>query len=192
MGQSWQVVAPEKEERFEWQGYGLKLGEFIFTGVAENMIVHLTVPQADRVERMLLPVPLYRPSPTFHHRTHSNLKTFPENTSQLVNLPTELLDEIISRLRIDSLFCLATCFQRLFYLCRNRIVSLMRSQYGRLAGTSLICVGDYLAAGDYPPGIDWQPKMDELQKRYQEDSDCSDGHGTVGTRSGKYLVSLVP
>jgi hypothetical protein len=158
------------------------------------MIVHLTVPQADRVERMLLPVPLYRPSPTFHihHRTHSNLRMFPENTSQLVNLPTELLDDIISRLRIDSLFCLATCFQRLFYLCRDRIVSLMRSQYGCLAGTSLIFVGDYLAAGDYPPGIDWQPKMDELQKRYQEDSNCSVGHGTVGTRSGKYLVSFVP
>jgi hypothetical protein len=52
--------------------------------------------------------------PTFHirHRAHSNLRAFPKNTPQLVNLPIELLEEIISRLHIESLFCLATFSQR--------------------------------------------------------------------------------
>jgi hypothetical protein len=79
-----------------------------------------------------------------------------------------MLEEIISHLCIGSLFCLATCSQFLFYLCRNRIVSLLKSQCGGLAGTSLICVGDYLAPDDYPPGIPWRSKMEKVQKTYQD------------------------
>jgi hypothetical protein len=78
------------------------------------------------------------------------------------------LEEIISSLPFKSLFSLATCSQRLFYICRNRIVSVLKSQCGRLAGTSLICVGDYLAPDDYPPGIDWQSAMEERQNMYQK------------------------
>jgi hypothetical protein len=97
------------------------------------------------------------------------------NSSPLLDLPNEVLEEILSHLDLDSLFNLSTCSQLLFYLCRNRIVSLLKSQCGRLAGTSLICVGDYLAPDDYPPGIDWRSEMEELQKRYQEESGgCSD------------------
>jgi hypothetical protein len=92
------------------------------------------------------------------------------NSSSLVNLPTELLDEIISHLCLASLFCLATCSQRLFYICRYRILSILKSQCTRLAGTSLICVGDSLAADDYPPGIDWRSKMEELQKMDQRNT----------------------
>jgi hypothetical protein len=110
---------------------------------------------------------------------------FPESSSSLVNLPTELLEEIISRLDIGSLFCLATCSQFLFYLCRNRIVSILKSQCGHLAGTSLVCVGGYLDADDYPPGMDWQSKMEELQKEFR------DGPGTRHLGSEKPEPALL-
>jgi hypothetical protein len=95
----------------------------------------------------------------------------------LVNLPTEILEQIVSHLQLEALFGLATCSQRLFYICRNGIIAHLKSQRGHLAGTSLICVGSNLAAGDYPPGIDWQSKMEELQKIQQRDTNRRRGRG---------------
>jgi hypothetical protein len=57
MGQYWKIIAPEKEEQFDskWD----KLGELMFNCTAEKMIIHLAVPQAERVHKKLSPVPLY-------------------------------------------------------------------------------------------------------------------------------------
>jgi hypothetical protein len=139
MVQYWEVIAPEKKACFLWC---YKLGEFLFDGTPESIVIQLAVPSAEHVEKKFSPVPV----------------TFPANSSPLLDLPNEVLNEILSQLDIGSLFCLSTCSQLLLCLCRKRIVSFFKSECGRLAGTSLICVGDYLAPGDYPPGIDWRGK----------------------------------
>jgi hypothetical protein len=117
MGQYWRVIAPEKQKRFDWCCYGLKLGKSFFKGAAESSREHDRTPRGPPSRAGLnesLACAFLLTLPTFHirHRAHSNLRAFPKNTSQLVNLPIELLEEIISRLRIESLFCLATCSQR--------------------------------------------------------------------------------
>jgi hypothetical protein len=56
MGQYWEVIAPEKKECFGW---GYKLGEFLFDGTAESIIIQLAVPVAEQFDKKLSPVPLY-------------------------------------------------------------------------------------------------------------------------------------
>ncbi|KAA8894301.1 hypothetical protein FN846DRAFT_974739 [Sphaerosporella brunnea] len=147
MGQYWRLICPEVQQVYGNWG---KLGEFLFSQTPEEVIEKLAIPQPDSwVKAKLSPVPL----------------SFPDSASPLLNLPTELLDEIIAHLPLLDLFVLALCSQRLYYACRRRIMSILASQCGQLAGTSLICVGDYLQAGDYPPGIDWIPKIEELEKQ---------------------------
>jgi hypothetical protein len=46
---------------------------------------------------------------------------------------------------------------------------------GRLAGISLVCVGDSLAAGDYPPGVNWKSKLEELEKWYRDYNNVYNG-----------------
>jgi hypothetical protein len=51
MGQWWKVIAPEKQEQFDWTRWGDKLSELLFNGAAENLIIHLAVPQTEGVEK---------------------------------------------------------------------------------------------------------------------------------------------
>jgi hypothetical protein len=138
---------------------------------------------------------VYSPQP-FHlyNRANRKIRTFPASSSSLLNLPTELQDEIISHLDIGTVFCLATCSQSLFYLCRTRILSLLKSQCGQLAGTSLICIGHYLELDDFPPGMTWQsamePKMAALRK--QLDDDGEDGRGSLYDVADHFSVLAQP
>ncbi|KAA8899216.1 hypothetical protein FN846DRAFT_990621 [Sphaerosporella brunnea] len=147
MGQYWHVICPEVQRTYESMG---KLGEYLFSRDPEEIVAQLVIAQPNSwVRANLSPVPL-----SFH-----------VSASPLLNLPTELLDEVIVYLPLPQLFVLALCSQRLYYTCRSRIMSVLRPRCGQLAGTSLICIGEYIDAGDYPPRIDWIPKIEELEKQ---------------------------
>ncbi|KAA8895874.1 hypothetical protein FN846DRAFT_967633 [Sphaerosporella brunnea] len=160
MGQYWQLICPELQLTFGNWG---KLGESLFDGTPEAIIERIAIPQPGPwVRAKLSPVP----------------PSFPDSASPLINLPPELLNEIIARLPLQDLFVLALCSQQLYYTCRSRIVSILASLCGQLAGTSLICVGDYLEPGDYPPGIDWMPEIEELEKQL---ASILDNEGEAGS-----------
>jgi hypothetical protein len=62
-GQKWQVIVPEKAERFQWHGSGRRLGDFIDNGAAENMIINLLDPLVEGVEKKFFSKHLYYPPP---------------------------------------------------------------------------------------------------------------------------------
>ncbi|KAA8911874.1 hypothetical protein FN846DRAFT_934482, partial [Sphaerosporella brunnea] len=171
-------ICPEVQQTYGNLGL---LSEILFSQFPEKIIEKIAIPQPNSwVRAMRSPVTL----------------SFPVSASPLLNLPTELLDEIIAYLRLLDLFVLALCSQRLYYTCRSRIMSILASRCGQLhprrdceasyAGTGLICVADHLQVGDYPPGIDWIPKIEELEKQLastsgnESESDSEDDDDAFG------------
>ncbi|KAA8898368.1 hypothetical protein FN846DRAFT_962595 [Sphaerosporella brunnea] len=159
MGQEWKLIAPESWECFNWMG--LELRQLLFNGDLERAVIHLAVPPKKRILTELIPVP----------------ELFPSSVSPLVDLPTEILEEIISNLGVAETFFLGMCSQRLYFMCREHLINILASQCGRFAGTSLICFGDGIDNHDFPPGIDWWPEIEEMQKLSNE---CLSPYDLVG------------
>lgn len=76
------------------------------------------------------------------------------HTPGLLSLPSEMIREIFLHLdnAVDAVV-LGLATERLWRAGEDLIIRLVHRQMASWAGSRLICVGDYVSATDYPPGI---------------------------------------
>jgi hypothetical protein len=90
----------------------------------------------------------------------------------LSSLPTELHDLIFQKLDIEDVLSLGFTNQYFWSISRRHIQDFFISFLAPWAGETIICVGDYLEVGDYPPCILTKEQEEELQpvlSKYGED-----------------------
>jgi hypothetical protein len=86
------------------------------------------------------------------------------NGSKFSSLETELHDLIFEELEIKDVLSLSLTNRYFWSVGRRHIQKYFMSFLGPWTGESIICVGDYVKAGDYPPGLFTEDKRSELQQ----------------------------
>ncbi|KAH0537648.1 hypothetical protein FGG08_005561 [Glutinoglossum americanum] len=192
MNQSWQVFSPSA---FEALDFLPSLGGLLFDGLAKPLVkrfaVHVRPSNSDQdldgvlhKERVRKGSPLFVDSQLKKRDREDDLDDhFAEQrqkTQELKgtnapptfsSLPIELLDLIFNELNIDDILSLSLIDQYSWSVGRRHIQDFLMSFLAPWAGESIICVGDRLLAGDYPPGIFAGDREEESQRvfgRYGE------------------------
>ncbi|KAF7321212.1 hypothetical protein HMN09_00210000 [Mycena chlorophos] len=161
MGQSWKVVNLDREQAL---GYWGKLGEVLCWGPPAALNARLTalrIPPIDEVVRVYpdskaAPIPEDEMTDMEYHAARFRWQERKEQSSRLLDLPEDILREILGHLHGLAPVLLVSCTcQALWSLGRHfvyaRIVSRARSRSWQ--GDRLICVGAYLQEEDIPAGL---------------------------------------
>ncbi|KAI1413719.1 hypothetical protein F5Y13DRAFT_189154 [Hypoxylon sp. FL1857] len=109
-------------------------------------------------KRRTAQVPLYYPRPSKQPSKQPAIKRDIADNSpspaNLVSLPRELQIIIFSYIRgVDDRVCLGLTCRDLWEVGRLYLHRYLSSFFGQWAGKNIVCVGDNIEAGDYPPGL---------------------------------------
>ena len=84
------------------------------------------------------------------------------NSPKFSNLETELHDLIFEELEIKDILSLSLTNRYFWGVGRRHIQTYFMSFLGPRTGERIICVGDYVKAGDYPLGLFTEDEKSEL------------------------------
>ncbi|KFY79385.1 hypothetical protein V499_01626 [Pseudogymnoascus sp. VKM F-103] len=115
----------------------------------------------------------------------SFLTTFP-------SLPPELHELIFAHLdSIEDLICLSVTSRYFWVIGYKHIQQYYTSLLGRWAGHNIICIGDYVDAGDYPPHLFPAEEEQELnQMKVGFDRNCLDSSAGSDTSADAQPLTL--
>ncbi|KAF2183369.1 hypothetical protein K469DRAFT_786049 [Zopfia rhizophila CBS 207.26] len=177
MGQTWVITAPRANEVLNFGG---KLGEILFDGSAESLVELLAVPvrpddsmqkmeqnearlctDARPMKRKVEDDVSEQSTQRWKNRRMQSCedKREAEVTAKplLLNLPTELHNLNLS------------LTNRYFWsIGRKHIQTYFMSFLGPWAGENIVCVGQYIEAGDYPPDMLTKNEEYELSQHQDE------------------------
>jgi hypothetical protein len=91
------------------------------------------------------------------------------NGPKFSSLETELHDLIFEELEIKDVLSLSLTNRYFWSVGRRHIQTYFMSFLGPWTGESIICVGDYVEAGDHPPGLFTEDERSELQQLLDEE-----------------------
>ncbi|KAH0551563.1 hypothetical protein GP486_007218 [Trichoglossum hirsutum] len=208
MGQYWRVYSPSASKA---AGTNIgKLGESLFDGWPRSLVPRFAVPvlqsdsdqgpdaalheeQAKRQGSLLSADSQSAESKAYdlndrsaeHQRSQEHqAKAGPPIFS---SLPVELHDLIFEELDIEDILSLSLTNLHLWEIGQRHIHSFFMSFIGPWAGESVICVGDYLMKGDYPPGRLTEAEKEEM---YEIAGKYRNNHGRDELMSlHKFLVN---
>ncbi|KAJ7833630.1 hypothetical protein B0H14DRAFT_3871600 [Mycena olivaceomarginata] len=184
MGQIWRLINLDKREAY---GHWGKLGECLFDTSPNCLNTTLrAAPKLPDCDRLILP---YKPGAPFETLLSGRTVTyFPQKAAQsstLVNLPLEMIQEIYSNIEdfVDVVFLSVTC-QSLWNRGREEIYRHVRLIAASLswAGGRIICVGDYLENDDIPDHLlspEEKAEFTRLDDNKDEDEDGESQHYTL-------------
>ncbi|KAF2468399.1 uncharacterized protein BDR25DRAFT_290528 [Lindgomyces ingoldianus] len=171
MGQGWMILALRLKEVLNVRG---KLGEILFDGSARSLVMLLAQP---------VPPPGYIQSTAMHSNTenlecgylsintvrereHNSDKQFIgqkkgrmqddrrlNNRDAFSGLPAELLDLVFNDLSIEDVLTLSLVSRYFWGVGEKHIQTYILSPLAPWAGEAIVCVGDDIEQGDYPPGM---------------------------------------
>jgi hypothetical protein len=115
--------------------------------------------------------------PTEAHEEKQNLRStvvfepgqIKANDPKFSSLETELHDLIFEELGIKDVLSLSLTNRYFWSVGRRHIQTYFMSFLGPWTGESIICVGDYVEAGDHPPGLFTEDERSELQQLLDEE-----------------------
>ncbi|KAJ7670589.1 hypothetical protein DFH06DRAFT_1083347 [Mycena polygramma] len=161
MGQDWKIVNLDKRVAYgSILGLGIgKLGEFFFDGATPKSLESCLWPRTMEPNLDAV-IPRFKPGERYKGRAGLYFpKTAPRTlcATVLVNLPVEMVHEIVSYLDDDlcDLLCLSATCQVLWEVGREHIyrhIAALVASYSWV-GDRIICVGDYLRNDDIPEKI---------------------------------------
>ncbi|KAF2175322.1 hypothetical protein K469DRAFT_684011 [Zopfia rhizophila CBS 207.26] len=86
----------------------------------------------------------------------------------LLNLPTELHNLVFNDLDIEDVLNLSLTNRYFWSIGRKHIQTYFMSFLGPWAGENIVCVGQYIEAGDYPPDMLTKDEEHELSQHQDE------------------------
>ncbi|KAL7925978.1 hypothetical protein ACQKWADRAFT_281440 [Trichoderma austrokoningii] len=100
----------------------------------------------------------------------------PGHSATIVDLPPELHQLIFSHIEyIEDIICLGLTSRFFWTLAQEHIHDYFASFLGKWAGESIVCVGEYVRPGDFPPGLFSVEEANALnQTTVNESNDESD------------------
>ncbi|KAI9869293.1 MAG: hypothetical protein M1813_000081 [Trichoglossum hirsutum] len=119
------------------------------------------------------PAEQHQRSKTPHASDASDISQMGTGPPTFSSLPVELHDLVFQELDIEDVLALSFTDQYFWEVGQGHIKDYFLSLLGPWAGESIICVGDYLNPGDYPPGELTQAQLGKLS---QFGGKYGDGH----------------
>ncbi|UKZ74037.1 hypothetical protein TrVFT333_001691 [Trichoderma virens FT-333] len=183
MGQNFYLVAPRAQRALPWGG---KLGEILFDGSAEVLVRLLAVPvrpntaseavtcdapkaidTGKSTKRKVEPEVLDDSRAVKQAKTGSSKsKTDTHRSATFSNLPCEVHQLIFDHIEyIEDVICLGVTNRYFWALSRQHFHDHYASSRGLWAGENIVCVGENVEPGDYPPGLFSEEELDELRER---------------------------
>lgn len=190
MGQYFQLAAPRAKRALRWQG---KLGEILFDTSPHALVSLLAVP----IEPAHRPVPhpleyetesqsdsdddATRPSqstavdavgPKQQHAGSRAKKNFWDT---FCTLPLEIHELIFDHLDLEDITCVGIASPNLWDMTREIVMRYYYSLFGSWAGENIVCAGDEILPGDYPPGLFSAEEEEDMNKKFLVPIYDSDG-----------------
>lgn len=99
-------------------------------------------------------------------RRRKDLKLSSRTTVTLASLPLEIHHKIFSYVKdIKDIISLGFTSSQLWAAGKEHMHNFYASLYGQLAGKNIVCVGEHVKRGDYPPGLFSARERRELNQR---------------------------
>ncbi|KFY81994.1 hypothetical protein V500_10915 [Pseudogymnoascus sp. VKM F-4518 (FW-2643)] len=185
MGQCFQLAAPRAKRALRWQG---KLGEILFDTSPHELVSLLAVPiepahrpvlhpsaydtesQSDSDDDAASPsqskavnVVVDADGPKQQH-AGSGAKKNPWDTFR--TLPREIHELIFDHLDLQDITCVGIAAPNLWNTTQEIVLRYYYSVFGRWAGENIVCAGDDIVPGDYPPGLFSAEEEEDLNKAF--------------------------
>lgn len=153
------------------QQYGGTLGVILFNGSASTLVRLLAVP--------VRPAPIW--TPPADGLDHAQL----EQPAPLLDLPVEIHWRIFQHVgTITDVLGLGFAYPSLRGIAQRQLQDHFRLLFGRWANHKIVCVGEYVEAHDYPPGLFSAEELQELSRSpHQVDSEGTEATGWAAPTS---------
>ncbi|UKZ84818.1 uncharacterized protein TrAFT101_000705 [Trichoderma asperellum] len=159
MLETFTTLAPQARLTQQYEG---TLGVILFNGSASSLVRLLAVP--------VRPAPIW--TPPVDGLGHAQLDQPPP----LLDLPSELHWRIFQHVgTIQDVLGLGLAYPSLRGMAQRQLQDHFRLLFGRWANHKIVCVGEYVEAHDYPPGLFSDEELQDISQwehqAYSEDTE---------------------